>query len=95
MQATIIFLDHSEKAESLCSALVEHTNALNGEGFISCDYSVDPDNSGRAVFTIPSITNPDDENADNWADVFTTNTAMWGESLATEVWLNDITATQE
>ena len=87
MQATIIFLDHSKEAESLCSALVEHTNALNGEGFISCDYSVDPDNSGRAVFT-----NPDDKNADDWADVFTMNTAMWGESLATEVWLNDITA---
>jgi quinol monooxygenase YgiN len=87
MQATIIFLDHSKEAESLCSALVEHTNALNGEGFISCDYSVDPDNSGRAVFTIP-----DDENADDWADVLTMNTAMWGENLATKVWLNDITA---
>ena len=92
MQANIIFLDHSKEAESLCSALVEHTNALNGERFISCDYSVDPDNSGRAVFTIPSITNPNGQDADTWADVFTMNTAMWGKNLTTEVWLNDITA---
>ena len=93
MKATIIFLNHSAKAEHLCSELVTHTNHINGDGHITHEYLVDADKGcGRATFTIECIDSPDDENADAWTDVFTMNTEIWGGILQTEVWLDDVTA---